>query len=92
MHITLVIYPRNSEHNNSLRNDHSLEDGILFILRMSIDERADGREDLFYSLDEFRLISILFLDISNNSLDILVHNCVLLCWINVYPFTTLQLL
>ena len=73
VHVALVILPRNTEHDDTLRLDHSLENSVLLIFRMCVDQRAQRRENLLNRLAELRLVRVLCLNLSNDSLNVRIQ-------------------
>ena len=66
MDLAGIVYPRNAEHDHALGLDHALEDGVLLITRIGLDNRAKRFENLGDSLDELRLVGVLFLDVGKD--------------------------
>ena len=62
LHLTVVVDPRNAEHDDALGLDHTLEQSRLAVLLLvGIDDDAQRIENLGNSLDELGLLGILFL-------------------------------
>ena len=73
MVFALVIHPADAEREHSFRLDHSLQKVDLLVFGMRIHDRGNGRENLFYSLNEFRLIPVCLLDIVDDTGNISIH-------------------
>ena len=71
----VVRHPHHAEGEHPLRLHHPVQKIRFLILRMFLDHRLQGRENLLHSLDEFRLIGVLGLDIFNHTGKIGVHDC-----------------
>ena len=69
----VVIFPGNAELNNAIRLDHALQQSGLLVLGMSIDDGGQRGQDLFDSLQELGLGSVLGLGLGENALNVLVH-------------------
>ena len=62
LYLTLIIYPRNTEHDDPLRSREAFQKSISSVLFLiCFDHDTKGFQDFLYSLKEFRLIRILFL-------------------------------
>ena len=66
--LALIIYPRNTEHNDALRLNNALEKACLLKLRMSIKGRLDRFKNFLCGLDKLWLIGITRLKLSKNTL------------------------
>ena len=73
MVFALVIHPADAEREHSFGLDHSLQKVDLLVFGMRIHDRGNGRENLFYSLNEFRLIPVCLLDIVDDTGNISIH-------------------
>ena len=59
LNLPLIIYPRNTELDNSFRNGQSLQQSIFFIcFFIRFDDNAERFQYLFYCLMKFRLCGI----------------------------------
>ena len=46
---------------------------------MGLDDRTEGRENLFGGLEEFRLVRILGAEVLDGLFNVLIHNCLYNC-------------
>ena len=70
----VVVLPSDAELDHALGLDHALQQSGLLILRMGGDHGLQRAQDLLNSLQELRLVGILGLGLSQNSLDVLIHD------------------
>lgn len=70
----VVVLPSDAELDHALGLDHTLQKSGLLILRMGGDHGLQRAQDLLDSLQELRLVGILGLGLSQNSLDVLIHD------------------
>ena len=61
LNLAVIIHPRNSEHNYSLRLNESFEKRGILILGMLIERGLDGLEDLGSRLYKLRLARMVLL-------------------------------
>ena len=73
MILAVVVHPGDAELNGALRLHDPLQQAGLFVLGVSIDHRLQRREDLFHSLQEFGLGSVLFLGGFQHTFNVCVH-------------------
>ena len=59
---------------DALGLDEALKQGGLLVLRMGVERRLDGAEDLGRGLDELRLLGVFRLDLLDDALS--VSHCV----------------
>ena len=70
----VVVLPSDAELDHALGLDHTLQKSGLFILGVGGDHGLQRAQDLLDSLQELRLVGILGLGLSQNSLDVLIHD------------------
>ena len=58
-----VVNPRNTKHNDALRLDETLKNGILLIFGMGFDDGTERGEDFLGGLEKLRLFGVLRLEI-----------------------------
>ena len=68
LNLALVVNPGNTEHDDALGLDEALQQGGLLILRVGVERRLDGAENLGRGLDELRLLGIAGLELFENFL------------------------
>ena len=68
LYLTLIIQPRNTECDDTLRLYHSFHEGLCLILRVTVDDRLERLENLENSLMEFFFVRISCQDLFVNTL------------------------
>ena len=83
--LALIVDPGNTEHNDALGLDQTLEKACLLIGGVGIYRRGDRGQDLVCSLDEFGLVGIALVQLCNNSLGIAHDISFSSCWMGIAP-------
>ena len=81
MDFTLVVGPRNLEENDPFRNDHSFENLFLFVYGIGVENRRQGREDLFGRLEKFFFPGLFGFEAFEDFLHILAHLNIPFYWL-----------
>ena len=84
LHVALIVYPGNAEHDDPFRLDQPLQKPRLFVLRVGVDRGFEAMQYLRYRLMKFRLVRVLLLNAGKNALYIR-HMKKLLCFL-LSPF------
>ena len=63
MDLSVVVHPRNTENNLTLRFGEALENTGRFVLRVLLDERLECGQNLCDRLNELRLVGIFLFDL-----------------------------
>ena len=71
--LALVVHPRHAECDDAIRLDHALKNLVLLVLRMLLQKRNDGCQNLGNCVLEMRLIGIALRYQIENIIDILFH-------------------
>ena len=72
LNLALVVNPGHAELDGALRLDDALQHTGLLVLRVLLDNRLQGLEDLANGLQELRLIAVTGNDLVVDTLDVLV--------------------
>ena len=73
MQLTLVVLPRNPEHDGTFRLDDSLDDFRLLIFGMLFQNEGEGFDNFLHGLVEFRFAGIFSLNFGHQSRDVVFH-------------------
>ena len=75
LHLSVVVDPRDAEHDDPLGLDEPLDDSGLLELGPSLDDGLEGLEDLLHCLEELGLVGVALLEAVEDGLQILVCDC-----------------
>ena len=75
MHLSVVIDPRNAEHNHSFGFNNAAHDFGVNIFGMSVKRGSEGGKNLFYCLMEHGFAGIPLLNFSHYTCKIFVGLC-----------------
>ena len=73
MDFTVVIFPDNAECKHPFRFNHTIQEIVFFVFRMTFYNRIQRRQYFFYGLDKFRFIGMFRFDVFDYRCKILVH-------------------
>ena len=71
--LALVVHPGHAEDDGALGLDDPLEDGVLLVLRLLLEDRGQGVQDLGGGLDEEGFPGGLLLEALKDFVDVLAH-------------------
>ena len=75
LHLSVVVDPRDAEHDDPLGLNEPLDDPGLLELGPRLDDGLEGLEDLLHCLEELGLVGVALLETVEHGLQILVCDC-----------------
>ena len=74
LRLSVIVHPYNPERDDAVRFDHTLQQRMIPVFRMSVQYRTDGSEDFLYGLVELGLIRVSFPELGQGLINIIVHS------------------